>query len=107
MVGQIILFLLFMGAEKLVNRKAGYPRMNGAGWYLVTAAILFGAILISQASSVPDSGSAERNAELMGQLIGGLVGAFMLPVGAAIYYSNKFARARAAAQASALELGRR
>jgi len=31
----------------------------------------------------------------------------MLPVGAAIYYSNKFARARADAQASALKLGQR
>ena len=100
MVGQIILFLLFMGAEKVVNRQAGRPLMNGASCYLVTAAILFVAMVIFQVNSFPAHLSSEQNAALSGRLVGGLMGAFLFPVGAAIYYSNKFAREKEAAQAS-------
>ena len=88
----IIVFLLFIGAEKLVNRIAKRPVMNGAAWYLPVAAIMFGVELMRLNSAIPE-GKMGLHAELMGRL----VGTFLIPVCAAIYYARKFASDRAAA----------
>ena len=90
MLGNIILFLLFMGAEKLVNRFAGRPVMNGANWYLVVMAILF-AVGVSRLSGM------ELTASQHAQMLGTLVGQLVLPVGVAIYYSRKFSNEKKAA----------
>ncbi len=95
MTGQIILFLLFMAAEKGVNRWARRPLMNGAKWYLVAAPIFF-VIMIIQASSLPMPEDPGLKGRVLGEILGGACGAFLLPVGAAIYYSKKFARAKEA-----------
>lgn len=91
----IILFLLFMAAEKGVNRWARRPLMNGARWYLVAASIIL-VIELIQASSLPLPEDPELKGRVLGELVGGMCGAFLLPVGAAIYYSKKFARAKEA-----------
>jgi hypothetical protein len=95
---QIIVFLLFIGAEKLVNRIAKRPLMNGAAWYLVAAPIMFVIALVQGNSLIAARAEEEvRNAELHGQLWWDLIATFILPVGAAIYYARKFSREREAA----------
>jgi hypothetical protein len=89
---QIIVFLLFIGAEKLVNRIAKRPVMNGAAWYLPVAAIMFGVELMRVNAAIP-----EGNASLQSQMLGRLVGTFLIPVCAAIYYARKFSSDKAAA----------
>ncbi|RKH40783.1 hypothetical protein D7X55_22765 [Corallococcus sp. AB049A] len=90
-LGPIILFLLFMGAEKVVNRIAKRPLMNGAAWYLGAAAVLFvwtwmrGNSLIAERAG---EGAMGMQAEFLGRVIGH----FLLPVGAAIHYARKFER---------------
>lgn len=88
-----------------MNRIAKRPLMNGSAWYLVAATIVF-VIALKQGSSMisarTDLGEA-MSAQLYGQLVGGLFGSFLLPVGAAIYYSRKFAREREAAAQEASE----
>lgn len=88
----IIVFLLFIGAEKLVNRIAKRPVMNGAAWYLAVAAIMFGVELMRLNSAIPE-GKMGLHAELMGRL----VGTFLIPVCVAIYYARKFSSDKAAA----------
>ncbi|MFY0527992.1 hypothetical protein ACN28I_34165 [Archangium gephyra] len=89
---QIIVFLLFIGAEKLVNRIAKRPVLNGAAWYLPVAAIMFGIELVRLNSAIP-----EGHASLQAQMLGRLVGTFLIPVCAAIYYARRFSSARAVA----------
>lgn len=89
---QIIVFLLFIGAEKLVNRLAKRPVMNGAAWYLPVAAIMFGVELMHVHSAIP-----EGSRSLQAQMVGRLVGTFLIPVCAAIYYARKFSSDREAA----------
>jgi hypothetical protein len=90
---QIVVFLLFMGVAKGVNRIAGRPLMNGAQYYLIAAAILLIVGLMVQFSAFlkPDD---TRALEQVPMGIGKMIGAFFLPVVAAIYYSNKFSRAK-------------
>ncbi|RKG80721.1 hypothetical protein D7W79_07130 [Corallococcus exercitus] len=92
MLLQIIVFLLFIGAEKLVNRSAKRPLMNGAGWYLVVASIMF-VMGFVHINSVVATGDMGMHAELLGRLIG----IFIFPVGTAIHYARKFSRERVAA----------
>ena len=96
---QIIIFLLFIGAEKLVNRAVQRPLMNGSAWYLVAASIMFVLALMHIHSVVPP-GDGGMYAEQVGTLIGN----FALPAGAAIYYARKFSRQRAAAAESTAAL---
>ena len=98
MLGQIILFLLFMGAEKGVNRIAGRPLMNGAQCYLF-AAVIFFVVGLFQVSSVQLPDDSVAQGQVYGHVFGSMCGAFLLPVGVAIYYSKKFARAKAAGAA--------
>jgi predicted transporter len=93
-----IVFLLFIGAEKLVNRIAKRPLMNGAAWYLAAAAILFGIALVRINSAVP-AGQGGTHATLMGQLVGN----FLIPVGIGIYYARKFSKEKEAAAREAPE----
>jgi len=105
LTGQIILFLLFMGAEKVVNRIAKRPLMNGAAWYLVAAVIVF-MIAVTQGTSAIAAQTelgAGMKAQLQGRVVGTLIGSFLLPVGAAIYYSRKFSRERETAAREASE----
>lgn len=98
MQGQIILFLLFMGAEKGVNRIAGRPLMNGASCYLVAAFIFFvGGLFQVSSAQLPD-GSGAR-AEVWAHVFVSMCGAFLFPVWAGIHYSMKFANAKAASSA--------
>jgi uncharacterized membrane protein len=105
---QIIVFLLFIGAEKLVNRIAKRPLMNGAAWYLVAAPIMF-VIALVHGNSVIAARAEEgvrdsaMHGRLWGSLVGSLIGTFILPVGAAIYYARKFSREKEAAIRDASE----
>ncbi|WP_375768501.1 hypothetical protein NR798_43620 [Archangium gephyra] len=88
----IIVFLLFIGAEKLVNRIAKRPVMNGAAWYLPVAAIMFGVELVRLNSAIPEGHEGQQ-----AQMLGRLVGTFLIPVGVAIYYARKFSSEKEAA----------
>ncbi|MGE6761084.1 hypothetical protein ACQKGO_23900 [Corallococcus interemptor] len=90
-LGPIILFFLFMGAEKVVNRIAKRPLMNGAAWYLGAAAVAFVWTLKQGSSRIAESaGSVDMG--MQAEFLGRVIGHFLLPVCAAIHYARKFER---------------
>jgi hypothetical protein len=82
-----------MGAEKIVNRTAKRPLLNGAAWYLPAVACWI-VIEIIQFSSIKLPEDPVVQAEMMARMTGAIIGGFFLPVGAAVYYALKFTRAQ-------------
>lgn len=82
--GQIILFLVFMGLAKLINKVKKRKVINGALAYLgVGSLLLVVSILRMSFNTEIDSG-------LKAELTGSIFGSMLLPLGAAIYYTIKF-----------------
>ncbi len=78
--------LFFMGVASLINTLVGRKMINGASIYLVLAAALF-AYGAWKAFSNPANTSGDA-----AELIGYYIGYFIIPVGIAVYFADRFSK---------------